>query len=70
MSNILVYVVAVICPPPLPPIRVGFKEYIERRHSEPFKFLFLTKMGLLGSHGKNLLFPNPVFLSKNVKFLG
>ena len=25
------------------------KEYIERRHGEPFKFLFLTKMGLLGS---------------------
>jgi hypothetical protein len=25
------------------------KEYIERRHGEPFKFLFLIKMGLLGS---------------------
>ena len=25
------------------------KEYIERRHGEPFKFLFLPKMGLLGS---------------------
>ena len=27
----------------------GTKEYIERRHGEPFKFLFLPKMGLLGS---------------------
>ena len=26
-----------------------FKEYIERRHGEPFKFLFLPKIGLLGS---------------------
>jgi hypothetical protein len=26
-----------------------FKKYIERRHGEPFKFLFLPKMGLLGS---------------------
>jgi hypothetical protein len=25
------------------------KEYIERRHGEPFKFQFLPKMGLLGS---------------------
>ena len=25
------------------------KEYIERRHGEPFKLLFLPKMGLLGS---------------------
>jgi hypothetical protein len=25
------------------------KEYIERRHGEPFNFLFLPKMGLLGS---------------------
>jgi hypothetical protein len=25
------------------------KEYIERRHGEPFKFLYLPKMGLLGS---------------------
>ena len=25
------------------------KEYIERRHGEPFKFLFLPKIGLLGS---------------------
>ena len=24
------------------------KEYIKRRHGEPFKFLFLAKMGLLG----------------------
>ena len=30
--------------------RLGWgKEYIERRHGEPFKFLFLPKMGLLGS---------------------
>jgi hypothetical protein len=28
---------------------LGGKEYIERRHGEPFKFLFLPKMGLLGS---------------------
>jgi hypothetical protein len=25
------------------------KEYIERRHGEPFKFLILPIMGLLGS---------------------
>ena len=25
------------------------KEIVERRHGEPFKFLFLPKMGLLGS---------------------
>ena len=25
------------------------KEYIKRRHGEPFKFLFLPKMDLLGS---------------------
>ena len=24
------------------------KEYIKRRHGEPFKFLFLPKMGLIG----------------------
>ena len=24
-------------------------KYVERRHGEPFKFLFLPKMGLLGS---------------------
>jgi hypothetical protein len=29
--------------------RLLCKEYIERRHGEPFKFLFLPKMGLLGS---------------------
>ena len=29
--------------------KVWAKEYIERRHGEPFKFLFLPKMGLLGS---------------------
>ena len=27
----------------------SIKEYIERRHGEPFKFLFLPKMGLLGT---------------------
>ena len=26
-----------------------FKEIVERRHGEPTKFLFLPKMGLLGS---------------------
>jgi hypothetical protein len=31
------------------PNKLGGKEYIERRHGEPFKFLFLPKMGLLGS---------------------
>ena len=29
--------------------RAEAKEYVERRHGEPFKFLFLPKMGLLGS---------------------
>ena len=29
--------------------RQKIKEYIERRHGEPFEFLFLPKMGLLGS---------------------
>ena len=32
---------------------IGFchlhKEIVEKRHGEPIKFLFLTKMGLLGS---------------------
>ena len=28
---------------------IWHKEYMERRHSEPFKFLFLPKMGLLAS---------------------
>jgi hypothetical protein len=28
---------------------IDTKEYIERRHGEPFKFLFLPKLGLLGS---------------------
>ena len=32
---------------------VPHKEYIERRHGEPFKFLFLPKMGLLGSQASN-----------------
>ena len=27
----------------------GGKEIVERRHGEPIKFLFLPKMGLLGS---------------------
>ena len=27
----------------------GSKEYVERRHGQPIKFLFLPKMGLLGS---------------------
>jgi hypothetical protein len=31
------------------------KEYIERKHGEPFKFIFLPKMGLLGSQAKNSL---------------
>ena len=26
------------------------KEIVERRHGEPIKFLFLPKLGLLGSH--------------------
>jgi hypothetical protein len=30
-------------------IPIQFKEYIKRRHGEPFKFIFLPKMGLLGS---------------------
>ena len=34
-----------ICRFQAPPI----KEYIERRQGEPFKFLFLPKMGILGS---------------------
>jgi hypothetical protein len=38
---------------------VSGKEYIERRHGEPFKFLFLPKMGLLGSQA---------VLEKNVQF--
>ena len=36
------------------------KEYIERRHGEPFKFLFLPKIGLLGSQA---------VLEKKVQFL-
>ena len=28
---------------------VHIKEIVERRHGEPIKFLFLPKMGLLGS---------------------
>ena len=28
---------------------ISLKEYLERRHGEPFKFLFLPKMVLLGS---------------------
>ena len=30
-------------------ILIKSKEYIERRHGEHFKFLFLPKMGVLGS---------------------
>ena len=30
------------------------KEYIERIHGEPFKFLFLPKMGLLGILAQNM----------------
>ena len=29
------------------------KEIVERRHEEPIKFLFLPKMGLLGSQAGN-----------------
>ena len=29
------------------------KEIVERRHREPIKFLFLPKMGLLGSQASN-----------------
>ena len=29
--------------------RVLIKEYVERRHGEHFKFVFLPKMGILGS---------------------
>jgi hypothetical protein len=29
------------------------KEIVERRHGEPMKFLFLPKMGLLGSQAGN-----------------
>ena len=29
------------------------KEIVERRHGEPIKFLFLPKMGLLGSQASN-----------------
>jgi hypothetical protein len=31
----------------------SLKEIVERRHGEPIKFLFLPKMGLLGSHAGN-----------------
>ena len=27
----------------------GSKEYVERRHGEPIRFLFLPKMGILGN---------------------
>ena len=33
--------------------RTGTKEIVERRHGEPVKFLFLPKMGLLGSQAGN-----------------
>jgi hypothetical protein len=29
------------------------KEIVERRHGEPIKFLFLSKLGLLGSQAGN-----------------
>jgi hypothetical protein len=29
------------------------KEIVERRHGDPIKFLFLPKMGLLGSQASN-----------------
>ena len=29
------------------------KEYVERRHNEPNEFLFLPKMGLLGSQASD-----------------
>jgi hypothetical protein len=32
---------------------VLIKEIVERRHGEPIKFLFLPKMGLLGSQAGN-----------------
>ena len=56
------------------------KEYIERRHGEPFKFLFLPKMGLLGSQAvlekkvqfwimSNFLAPFfQLFMGKNLSF--
>ena len=34
-------------------IIVFIKEIVERRHKEPIKFLFLPKMGLLGSQASN-----------------
>jgi hypothetical protein len=33
--------------------RIYSKEIVERRHGEPIKFLFLPKMGLLGSQAVN-----------------
>jgi hypothetical protein len=33
--------------------KVGLKDIVERRHGEPIKFLFLPKMGLLGSQAGN-----------------
>ena len=54
-------------------IRLVPKKYIERRH---FKFLFLSKMGLLGSQAstfqgqKNLILKNTVVeLEKNLSFI-
>ena len=58
-----------------------FKKIVERRHGEPIKFLFLPKMGLLGSQAGNekkmlvvnyeqhLRVRNKRLLDKKVKFL-
>ena len=50
------------------------KDYIERKHGEPFKFLFLPKMGILGSQASAI--KNPImnyverFMGKkNLNFL-
>ena len=37
----------------IPTITLRGKEIVERRHGEPIKFLFLPKMGLLGSQAGN-----------------
>ena len=33
--------------------KVVYKEIVEKRHGEPIKFIFLSKMGLLGSQASN-----------------
>ena len=54
------------------------KEIVERRHGEPIKFLFLPKMGLLGSQASTekkigyelwATFEGCFFMSKNLIFL-